>query len=100
MEEQPHAQPIEQQQNGGRGRPRLLKVEQTEPFVKRPRGRPRIERPLKIPQKRGRKRLIKTEEPPPKKKQVGLGFTLLVLLENLKILTILRHVINIFPNRR
>ena len=68
MEEQPHAQPIEQQQNGGRGRPRLLKVEQTEPFVKRPRGRPRIERPLKIPQKRGRKRLIKTEEPPPKKK--------------------------------
>ena len=56
MEEQPHAQPIEQQQNGGRGRPRLLKVEQTEPFVKRSRGRPRIERPLKIPQKRGGKR--------------------------------------------
>ena len=68
MEEQPHAQPIEQQQNGGRGRPRLLKVEQTEPFVKRPRGRPRIERPPKIPHKRSRKPLIKTEEPPEKKR--------------------------------
>ena len=60
----------------------LNKVEQSDPVVKRPSGRPRIEqqpkehnklgrprieRPPKIPQKRSRRLLIKTEEPKEKR---------------------------------